>query len=89
MSTVVFDDPSGSMLKALFAASTTRRIWPLVEAGAVLGAARLQPGCRAALPLVKTVRENGQETTAVPALAVHQPPNRESQDHQIQECRGE
>lgn len=37
----------------------------------------------------KTVWENGQETTAVPALAVHQPLNRESQDHQIQECQGE
>ena len=87
MSTVVFDGPSESMLEAFFAACTTRRIWPLIQAGAVLprGAARLQLDCRAALPLVKPCRENGQETSVVPALARHQLLNRESQDHQIQE----
>lgn len=72
VSTVVFDGPSGSMLKALFAACTTRRIWPLVEAGAVLwrGATRLQLG--------KQTRDNRSACTgraSTPEQGEPGPPN--------------
>lgn len=79
------------MLKALFAACTIRRIWPLVQAGTVLprGTVRMQSGCRAALSLIKLCRENGQGMSTVSVLAMQQLLNRESQDHQIQEWWGE